>query len=62
MIPKENGQDKETKRLLSLPCGCESRKEIMGAGDWKNDAIVIGAAVLIPLMIFAYFKWGKEAE
>lgn len=62
MIPKENGSDKETKRLLGIPCGCDSRKDIMGSGEWQKDAIIVAIAVLVPLSIYAYFKWGKDNE
>lgn len=37
--------------LSSLPCGCENRKEIMGAGEWQRDALVLGVAVLIVFCI-----------
>jgi len=30
---------------IKLPCGCENRKEIMGAGEWKMDAILIGVII-----------------
>lgn len=59
MIPRQNGHNKETKRLLGIPCGCDNRKEIMGAGSWQNDAIVIAVAILVPLSIYAYWKWGR---
>ncbi len=62
MIPKQNGSNSESKRLLGFPCGCESRKDIMGAGEWQRDAIVLGVVVLIPLIVYAYVKWGKVQE
>lgn len=36
---------------VTLPCGCDSRKEIMGAGDWKTDALVVGTVLLIAVLI-----------
>lgn len=36
----------------SLPCGCESRKEIMGAGEWQTDAIVVGVVILLAVCIY----------
>jgi len=32
---------------LKIPCGCQSRKEIMGNGDWKVDAAVAGSVVIL---------------
>lgn len=62
MKPASNGNNSETKRLLGFPCGCDSRKAIMGAGNWQTDALIIGIAILAPLTIYAYFKWGRSAE
>lgn len=62
MIPRENGENSETKRLLGIPCGCGNRKEIMGAGNWQVDAIVILTALAIPALVFAYIKWYKIDE
>lgn len=42
-LPKVFGKD--------IPCGCEAREQIMGAGDWQKDALVVGAVVLIALCV-----------
>lgn len=36
---------------INIPCGCEQRKEIMGAGEWKNDALVLAVAVVVILCV-----------
>jgi hypothetical protein len=34
-------------------CGCDNRKEIMSAGNWQLDAIVVASALaLVALAIF----------
>jgi hypothetical protein len=35
--------------------GCEDRAEIMGAGVWQLDALVIGIGVVVTLMLI-YLK------
>jgi hypothetical protein len=39
----ENGK----KKLFGIPCGCDNRKQIMGAGEWQMDAMVIAAILLL---------------
>ncbi len=53
-IHTENGA-----KTLNIPCGCGNRKEIMGAGEWQQDAIIVALIIAIPLSIYAYQKWGK---
>lgn len=37
-------------------CGCDNRREVMGAGDWQNDAMLIAAAVVVAAIIFMVTK------
>ena len=50
-IETENGT-----KPFNIPCGCGSRKEIMGAGEWQRDAITIGIILAIPIAILIYKK------
>ena len=36
---------------VKIPCGCEQRKEIMGAGEWQKDAILLGIIILVPALV-----------
>lgn len=42
-LPKVFGKD--------IPCGCESREQIMGAGDWQTDAVVVGIVILLAVCV-----------
>jgi hypothetical protein len=44
-----------------FPCGCESREEIMGAGEWRMDALVLGGVGLfiIGVLLYKYTSVGK---
>lgn len=42
-LPKVFGKD--------IPCGCDSREQIMSAGDWQTDAIVVGVVILVAVCI-----------
>jgi hypothetical protein len=37
-------------------CGCENREQIMGAGNWPVDVLVIGGAIVIFLGIWYLSK------
>jgi hypothetical protein len=37
---------------MNIPCGCEQRKEIMGAGEWKTDAVLVGGLILAVVLIY----------
>jgi hypothetical protein len=37
-----------------IPCGCESREEIIGAGDWRMDALIIGGVGLAVILVLLY--------
>jgi hypothetical protein len=37
---------------MNVPCGCEQRKEIMGAGNWRTDAVIAGCLVLAIVVIY----------
>jgi len=49
----------EPKKILGIPCGCGNRKDIMGAGEWQKDAIILALVIGIPIGIYAYQKWGR---
>lgn len=53
-VQTENGS-----KSFNIPCGCGSRKEIMGAGEWQHDAIVLGILIAIPVAIIVYKKWSE---
>jgi hypothetical protein len=40
----------------AVPCGCESREEIMSAGNWKTDALIVGSLILITCCVIGK-KW-----
>lgn len=46
------------KTILGIPCGCDNRQVIMGAGEWKIDAAVIGAIALViaGILVLKYTK------
>ena len=49
---QENGRG-TVKTIFGIPCkGCTQRSEIMGAGDWQTDAILIGAVLLLRIAIY----------
>ena len=57
----------ELKKKLGIPCGCNNRKEIMGAGNWQTDAVIVGAIglLIIGMLLFKYtdvLKTTKVAE
>lgn len=54
-IQTENGS-----KTLNIPCGCGNRKEIMGAGEWQRDVIILLLVFATPILIVAYQKWVKE--
>lgn len=50
-----NGQQTQVKTIFGVPCeGCTNRAQIMGAGDWKVDAIILGSIVLLTVCIILY--------
>lgn len=32
-------------------CGCQDRKENMGAGEWRTDAGIIAGAVILAVIV-----------
>jgi len=38
-------------QIGNFDCGCENRKEIITAGNWQKDALVIGAVILIAAIL-----------
>jgi hypothetical protein len=43
---------KKSKTIFGLPCGCDNRQEILTAGIWQNDAMVIASVLLFALGIY----------
>lgn len=41
---------------LPFDCGCDNRREIMGAENWQQDALVIGGALIVLAVVFLALK------
>lgn len=41
---------------LPFDCGCDNRREVMGAGEWQNDALIIGGGLLVLLILYLATK------
>ena len=53
---EENGNGKQ-KTIFGIPCkGCTDRAEIMGAGSWRTDALILVAlaAVISGILLVKY--------
>ena len=48
------------KTILGIPCGCNNRKFIMGAGEWQIDAAVILGVFIVAACIFVATKKTSE--
>lgn len=57
-IITENGN----KTILGIPCGCGSRADILGSGDWQKDLITISVVIGVPVLIYLYMKYYKTSE
>ncbi len=46
----------ELKKKLGIPCGCDNRREIMSAGSWQTDAVIVGAVgvLIVGALLFKY--------
>jgi hypothetical protein len=53
--------EQEPVKLFGIPCkGCTDRKQIMSAGNWQIDAMIIGGVTLL-IIGYLVLKWqGKE--
>lgn len=40
-------------------CGCDNRREIMGADNWQSDITVIAAALVVTVVILVVVKSAK---
>lgn len=35
-----------------VDCGCDNRREIMGAGEWQDDALIVGVVLVVAVVVF----------
>ena len=57
-VEPANGNGTATKNqkfILGIPCeGCTQRAEIMGAGNWQIDAMILTSMALLVIGIILY--------
>lgn len=55
MNKNENGQQ---KTIFGIPCqGCTDRASILGAGNWKIDAMILGGVgIIIGLILLTKYS------
>ena len=41
---------------LPFDCGCDNRREVMGAGNWQSDAMMIAAVVVLAAIVYKVMK------